>query len=559
MLRDTSTVSVLVVGGGINGAAIFRDLSLQGIDVLLVDKSDFSSGTSSSTSHMAHGGLRYLEYGDFRLVREALEERNRLLKTAPHYVVPLPTTIPIFKRFTGLFNAVLRFFGIKIGNHNERGALLIKIGLMIYDFMARHTAIMSRHFFMSRKESLSQFPLLNPKIICTATYYDAFIITPERVCFEMICDTISNDEKSHAINYMSVCGASDENVFLQDELTNEIHVIKPTLVVNAAGPWIDEVNRVMEYNSKFVRGSKGSHIVIDHNELRDAIDDHEIFFENDDGRIVLICPFLDKILVGTSDLICDDYSSVSCTDEEIRYFIAMINKIFPTICVTDSHIVFTFSGVRPLLHSESEDTSKWTRDHSLHISTSSVNLKFPIITLAGGKWTTFRSFAAKVTDHVLESICMKRLFNTESLCIGGGKDYPIGSNEERSFLAKVQQDFGLDEVRSRVLYKRYGTKIVDIAVFLTNNGRWPDKSLEFHNDYTYAEIAYITKFESVVRLDDLILRRTMMAMMGELTTNLISELCQIVGECLGWSDNTCSQEIDRMLSILAEEHRVQLL
>ena len=186
LLRSDPSVSVLIIGGGINGAAVFRDLALQGVDVLLIDKSDFSSGTSGATSHMAHGGLRYLENGDFKLVREAVRERNLLIENAPHYVHPLPTTIPIFKWYSGLLNAPLKFLGL-LDKTVERGAVLIKIGLLLYDSFTGFTRTVPRHSFMSRLDSLAQFPLLNPNVLCTATYYDASILAPERICIELIC------------------------------------------------------------------------------------------------------------------------------------------------------------------------------------------------------------------------------------------------------------------------------------------------------------------------------------------------------------------------------------
>src|SRR5512141_2386248 len=131
-LKENPNVSVLVIGGGINGIGTFRDLALNGVDVLLVERGDFCSGASSASSHMAHGGIRYLENGEFRLVREAVQERNRLIQNAPHLVKPLPTTIPMFKRFSGLFNAPLKFLRLQ-DKPSERGSLVIKIGLMMYD------------------------------------------------------------------------------------------------------------------------------------------------------------------------------------------------------------------------------------------------------------------------------------------------------------------------------------------------------------------------------------------------------------------------------------------
>ena len=135
-LKQNPEVSVLIIGGGINGIGTFRDLALNGVDVLLVERGDFCSGASSASSHMAHGGIRYLENGEFRLVREAVQERNRLLQNAPHIVKPLPTTIPIFKQFSGLLNAPLKFLGM-LDKPSERGSVVIKIGLMLYDAYSR--------------------------------------------------------------------------------------------------------------------------------------------------------------------------------------------------------------------------------------------------------------------------------------------------------------------------------------------------------------------------------------------------------------------------------------
>ncbi|HJL70191.1 MAG TPA: FAD-dependent oxidoreductase, partial [Anaerolineales bacterium] len=180
MLQDP-VVSVLIIGGGINGAGVFRDLALQGVDVLLVDKGDFCSGASAATSHMAHGGVRYLENGEFRLVREAVRERNRLIRNAPHYVRPLPTTMPFFKWFSGLFNAPLKFLGW-LHEPGERGAVVTKIGLWLYDAYTRTQGTVPRHRFAARRKSLAQFPQLNPRVLGTATYFDGAILVPERLC-----------------------------------------------------------------------------------------------------------------------------------------------------------------------------------------------------------------------------------------------------------------------------------------------------------------------------------------------------------------------------------------
>ncbi len=172
--------TVLIVGGGINGVGTFRDLTLQGVDTLLIDRADFCSGASSASSRMAHGGIRYLENGEFRLVREAVQERNRMIQNAPSLVKPLPTTIPIFKTFSGLFNAPLKFLGW-LEKPSERGGLIIKVGLIFYDAFTGKNRTVPRHVFDGRAAALKKYPRLNPKIRYAATYYDGIILSPERL------------------------------------------------------------------------------------------------------------------------------------------------------------------------------------------------------------------------------------------------------------------------------------------------------------------------------------------------------------------------------------------
>src|SRR5512145_710663 len=199
-LKNKPEVSVLIVGGGINGIGTFRELALNGVDVLLVEKGDFCSGASSASSHMAHGGIRYLENGEFRLVREAVQERNRLLENAPHVVKPLPTTIPIFKRFSGLLNAPLKFLGI-LDKPSERGSAVIKLGLMLYDAFTGRQRTVPRHQFFSREESLEKWKPLNPNIVNTAVYYDGAILQPERLAMELILDAEAENPDARALNY----------------------------------------------------------------------------------------------------------------------------------------------------------------------------------------------------------------------------------------------------------------------------------------------------------------------------------------------------------------------
>src|SRR3972149_5151218 len=277
---------------------------------------------------MVHGGIRYLENGEFRLVREAVQERNRLLENAPHLVRQLPTTFPIFKRFSGLLNAPLKFLGL-LDKPSERGALVIKIGMMLYDFYTRTQKTVPQHVFMNKTESLENFPMLNPEIIYTGTYYDGAMHSPERIAIEIISDAVEENKLAIPLNYTSAISVKGDTVTIRDEIDGITTTVKPKILINAGGPWIDQINHFMGHETDYIRGTKGSHIIIDNPELRKAIGENEFFFENNDGRIVLIYPLEDKILIGTSDIEVESPDQVVITDNEVHYFIDMIGKDFP--------------------------------------------------------------------------------------------------------------------------------------------------------------------------------------------------------------------------------------
>src|SRR5687768_15515646 len=178
-LAASGSFDVIVVGGGINGIGVFRELALQGLRVLLVERNDFCSGCSAAPSRMIHGGLRYLENGEFDLVRESLRERDALLRNAPHLVRPLPTTIPLTSVFSGLMNGVANFLG-RSSRPANRGAVPVKIGLSIYDWVSRKRRVLPRHRFLNSRETLRHWPKLSPKVRFSAVYYDAWISHPER-------------------------------------------------------------------------------------------------------------------------------------------------------------------------------------------------------------------------------------------------------------------------------------------------------------------------------------------------------------------------------------------
>ena len=560
-LKENPNVSVLIIGGGINGIGTFRDLALNDVDVLLVERGDFCSGASSASSHMAHGGIRYLENGEFRLVREAVQERNRLLQNAPHIVKPLPTTIPIFKRFSGLLNAPLKFLGM-LDKPSERGSLVIKIGLMVYDAYSRTQGgdgaqrVVPKHQFLSRDQSLQKWNQLNPEIVNTATYYDGAILKPERLAIELVLDAEAYNSNAHAINYMTMVGGSENTIILRDELTDESYDVRPKLVINASGSWIDSANRKLGLSTRFIGGTKGSHIILDHDELRKTIGDHEFYFENDDGRLVLIYPLFDRVLVGTTDISIDNPDEARCTDEEAKYFLDMIQRIFPSLNLSPTDIVFRYSGVRPLPHSSAKLTSQISRDHSIEVVSGDwTNLTFPVYSLVGGKWTSFRAFAEQVTDKALAHLKSPRKKDTRALPIGGGHGYPRDPTELNRQIESLSAWTGVTRERLKALFERYGTRAEAVATYM-NGGT--DFFLKTMPDYSRREITYLIQHEKVLHLDDFVLRRSMLAMLGHLTREMVDELAGIFSNTLGWDAEERAAEVKRTLFILEDRHGVVL-
>ncbi len=554
-LKASPDIDVLIVGAGVNGIATYRDLAINGVNVLIVDRADFCSGASAASSHMAHGGIRYLENGEFRLVREAVQERNRMLENAPHIVRPLPTTIPIFKIFSGLLNAPLKFFNL-LDRPTERGAFVIKIGLIFYDAFTRAQKTVPKHRFQSRVKSLKIFPSLNPKIRYTATYYDGAIREPERLALEMLLDTETDHPNARSLNYISAIGGKLNFVSLKDELTGETFDVRPRLLINAAGPWIDGTNAALGLSTRFIGGTKGSHLVLKNPALRAAIGDNEFFFENDDGRIVLIYPLYDKVLIGTSDLPVDNPDDVRCTDEEVEYFLNMVKIVFPDLHISHDQIVFRFSGVRPLEYSGAKTTGQISRDHTIQVLSGVwTGQNYPIYSLIGGKWTSFRAFAEDVTNKALGFLGIVRKKGTENLSIGGGHNYEHGQKEREQQLEAIAAWTTLTIEQLENLYQRYGTRVEEVALFISQGENSPLATLP---RYSRREIGFLATKEKIIHLDDLVLRRTHIAKLGLLTSALLVELADILAKFLGWSDEERDAEMLRTAEILADKHGVIL-
>ncbi len=550
-LRRSPKVDVCVLGGGINGLSVFRELALQGVDVLLVEKDDYCSGASAALSRMVHGGLRYLENGEFSLVQESLIERDRLLRNAPHYVAPLPTTVPIFDTFSGLANGIVRFLGLT-RRPSRRGAIAIKTGLAIYDFLTRKRALMPKHQFRGRKATLEKWPALNPAIRNSATYYDAWVSHPERIGIELLRDGLSAGPNAQALNYAMVEQAGAGEFLLRDGVSGEMLSIQPRLVINATGGWIDIANGALfpeaARPAPLVGGTKGSHLIIDNDALRDMLDGHMIYYENEDGRICILFPYLGKVLVGSTDIRVDNPGTVRCEADERDYILQSLAFVLPGVKIRPEEIVFQFAGVRPLPASNDSFTGRIPRDHFCTVLEGQDGGP-PVLCMIGGKWTTFRSFGEMAADMTLDRLGRPRKVDTAERTIGGGRAYP---KDVRGWVRDLAASTGISPERAASLFERYGTDAGDVARFIAMA---PDQPMP-HDGYSVRELVHLIRSEAVEHLDDLLTRRTTLAITGELSLAMADAALDVLATEKGWSAQRAAEERSRFLTLMGERHGV---
>ena len=568
-LQERPSAKVLIIGGGINGVGTFRDLALQGVDVALVERGDYCQGASGASSHMIHGGIRYLENGEFRLVQESVVERNRLLRIAPHYVKPLQTTIPIFSTFSGILSAPMRFLTHKQGKPKERGAFLIKVGLSMYDFFSRDGGSVPRHQFRGRSKALAELPKLHSGIKYAATYFDASVHNPERLTLDVLQDGEKAGRggglpggSARASNYVSLVSMGAEGVRLRDELTGKEFEFQADVIVNTTGAWVDLTNAAMGAASKYMGGTKGSHIVLDHPELLAACNGREIFFEHTDGRIVLIYPMGDRVLVGTTDVDADMSEDAVCTEEEIDYFFDLVGHVFPTIKVEREQIVYSFAGVRPLPRHDATQPGFVSRDYRIErsVRTGSDGSATPggkaavVLSLVGGKWTTFRALAEHMTNDVLRELGMERKVSTAKLAIGGGAGFPASVQAEQEWI-KQHMGPGLDADRVAILLTRYGTRAAAVIDYLKAGH---DSPLRSTRELSVRELAYMAEHEQIGHLVDVLIRRTSLAFRGLVTGELLNEIAAAIAQPLGWDPARRETEIRHAQDVLRRFHKVEV-
>lgn len=433
---------LIVIGGGINGAGVARDAALRGLKTILIEKGDFASGTSSWSTRLIHGGLRYLEYFEFPLVREALKEREVLLHTAPHLVNPLLLTIPIYR-------------------DRSRPYWKIWAGMILYD-MFSYDKTLPIHRMLSKSKFQQLFRSIDQQNLAGgAQYYDAQIALAERLCLENIIS--AQEAGATVLNYAEVTGLEQDQkrinkLTCQDKITGEtfsVYGSKEVVVVNTAGPWVDKVCQLGNIGQKNkIGGTKGSHIIV---KPFPGAPNTSLYVEaKSDGRPFFIVPWLGKYLIGTTDIpFKGDLDKFKADNDEIDYLLRETNNIIVNANLSRDDVLYTYSGVRPLPNSEGKKPGSITRKHILydHKLEGVENL----ISLIGGKLTTYRNVGEEMVDAALSKMKRKApSCQTDKLPLPG---YLLPSDRK---IAEAIANFGVPAERINYLCDQYGSKALEI-------------------------------------------------------------------------------------------------
>jgi glycerol-3-phosphate dehydrogenase len=411
---------ILILGGGINGAAAARDLVLNGQTVWLVDVADLAFGATAYSSRLIHGGLRYLEFAEFSLVKESLTERGRLLALAPHLVKPLRLFIPVRNSWGGLTDAAGKFLGLpmKAKKTVHRGLRVVQVGLWLYDRYARGDDLPDRSLHRPDEPGV---PRVNPELARRLwAYSDAQITFPERMVIDFLADARRlSTEKGldfRVFTYTEARLAADGRTIelrpASDRASEPIEVFEPAAIINATGAWVDQtLLRLPVASRQLMGGTKGSHFLTFKPQLAELLAGHGIYTEASDGRPVFILPFLDGTLVGTTDIpFQGDPTTAVATEEELSYLLAAVNEVLPDAGLTRGDIATHYCGVRPLPFVDATTPAAITRRHQLVWNDQ---CRVPLVSLVGGKLTTCRSLAEETAAAVLGKLGMMAELNSQ--------------------------------------------------------------------------------------------------------------------------------------------------
>ena len=531
-------LDILVIGGGVVGGGAALDAATRGLRVGLVEARDFASGTSSRSSKLIHGGLRYLEMFDFRLVAEALGERSLLLeKLAPHLVHPVPFIYPL--------------------THRVWERLYAGSGVALYDsmaFLSGRSRGVPHHRHLTRRGARRIMPALRKDALIGALhYYDGQVDDARHTMFLSRTAAAYGAFVASRARVVGLIREGDRvtGAQVKDLETGRVIDVRARQVVNATGVWTDETQSLAGERGQFhVRSSKGIHLVVP----RDRIRGDAGLILRTEKSVLFVIPWKNHWIIGTTDTdwsLSKDHPAASRSD--IDYLLDHVNKVLD-VPLTHEDVQGAYAGLRPLLEGEDEATSQLSREHA--VSTGVKGL----VVIAGGKYTTYRIMAKDAIDaavHGLSGQLDRKVPEscTEDVPLLGADGYEAVWNQ-RQMLSKSS---GLNIGRIEHLLHRYGSLVTEILDVIAER---PDLGAALHgaDDYLRAEIVYAASHEGARHLDDAIARRTRISIETfDRGTEVASEVAELMGSVLGWDESQNQREVEHYLSRVAAERESQTM
>jgi glycerol-3-phosphate dehydrogenase len=534
---------VLIIGGGVTGAGLALDAALRGLRTALVEKRDFAAGTSSRSTKLIHGGLRYLEHLDFALVREGLRERAILTRIAPHLVEPFPFLIPIYKN----------------PRRNYDHPLMMRAGLWLYDLLAGKYSF-ARHRRLSRDEALKLAPQLDPQGLKGAfLYYDART-NDSRLVIEVM--KAAHERGARIANYTRLTGfIKDEKgkiagAWLRDEFTGEESECRARIVINATGVWMEETIELGESNAnKTVRPSKGIHLTVSADRLR--VSSAWLIPSLVGHRFYFVVPWQGRVNIGTTDTDYDgDQDSPRAESDEVNEILGAINSYFPEARLEPEDVISSWAGLRPLI---SDAGARKTTD----VSRKEVIVETGggLISIGGGKLTTYRLMAEHGIDLAGKrlnerfNVVADNSMSTKETAISGGE---MSRDELEKIARQLSQTENLSAETARHLVNSYGSNYQRLVELMREDEQLREPLVE-GLPHPAVEIVYAARHEMALTLADVMARRTRLAMLaGEKAVERAAVAADLMARELGWSREEAERQVAQFTAEFECEYTIPL-
>jgi glycerol-3-phosphate dehydrogenase len=509
---DQKSFDVLVCGGGIYGVWTAYDAALRGLKVALVDRGDWACATSSASSKLIHGGLRYLEALDISLVKKSLRERQMLMKAAPHRVWPLRFGIPVFK-------------------NGRLGGLRLKMGLILYDLLAGLRMTNEKHRHLGGFEFAEHFPYLDPSLLLNGfTYLDAQT-DDARFVLELVDGALAVG--AVCLNYCEVTDTIESQgqitaAQIVDKVSGREGRVYARQVVNATGQWI----AATEQGQAWCRLTKGVHLMMPKILASEAL----LLTAQKDGRVFFMIPWYGLTLLGTTDTdYCGDVEQLKVEKADIDYLLNEANRVLKSVNWTEADIVGQYAGLRVLKNGVNSSPSSVSRDWELKIAENG------LLVSVGGKFTSAREDAASIVDTICKNL------KVQVSCKTFGRPFPWLPDSDfrkwsESMMAQTAK-LGIDEESAFWLIRRHGNRVVNIFQLIDSNPGWAKRIIETL-PFIIADIVFSADHEMVVHLEDLLRRRMPLFILAKMTRAEIVRVAELVADVLDWNQNTLKEEVE---------------